>query len=153
MSRRCGSRFHVLLGCFLVLAGTGAQAASTLPTPTVALGEVRSLTPRQAADLSMFRAMVRSTFAGLKFRSDVERSSYILSATLLEFRTIKREHSHTTTCIVTATLRDRSQGSLKATLKGEARLSESESPSKEGDRLVMQAAVRRALFGVNEVLK
>jgi len=114
------------------------------------LGEVLAPAGRPG-DLVAFRRVVEGVFRELRVP---ERSgpSYVLSAALVEFRRVVDEHSSTTTCVVSATLRDREGGSLRAVLRGNVRMHESSQPTRAGDLMAMQAAVRRALSRVREAL-
>ena len=137
----------VLLGVWLFATQSDAR------TPRVLLGEVRTLGSVAPARAHVFRELVQRTFATMQIAEGVGGPSYVLSTTLLELSTVEREHSHTKTCVVSLVLRDRKAGTLKAALSGEARLLESERPTREGDQIVMQTAVRRALFRLRDFLK
>jgi hypothetical protein len=126
---------------------------STAGQPAVSLGEVSTVATLTAENLSDFRVLVRSTFDRLRLRNRPKDRTYILSTSLIEFTTVEKPHSHTITCVVAAVLRDEREGVLKAVLKGTAKLSESDRPTRAGRRLAMQAAVRRALSRVDEALK
>ena len=138
------------LSCALLVLPAAAGAASP---PRVLLGEVRSVATLEPARVDAFRQLVQRTFHSMKLARDTEGPSYILSTTLLEFSTVERKHSHTKTCVVGLVLRDKNGGALRATLNGQALLRESERPTEEGDRIVMETAVRRALGQLGQFLK
>lgn len=139
------------LGALAVAFVTIAAPARGVP-PVLMLGEVRAPAGRQPEDLATFRAIVERAFRALRLPRESRHGSLILSAALVEFHTVQKQRSHTTTCVVSATLRDSQGGSLRATLEGRVRLHESDRRSREGDRLSMQAAVARALSRVPEAI-
>jgi hypothetical protein len=118
----------------------------------LALGEIRVLSQKAPSDLQNFRRLVTRGVETLVVPRPREAKTYILSATLTEFRTVDRGDSHTTTCVVTTTLRDRSAGVIRATTSGSVRIHETGRPTPSDDLAAMQVAVHRALSRVHEAL-
>jgi len=133
--------------CLLTPARTVSAA-----TPTLFLGEIRVLSQKDPSDFQNFRRLVTRGFQTLVVPRSRDAKSYILSATLTEFRTVERGDQHTTTCIVTTTLRDRTAGVIRATTTGRVRIEETGRPTPSDDLFAMQAAVKRALSRVHEAL-
>ncbi len=136
----------------LVAAVLLSVAPASSHEALLALGEVRALGPQESRQLTLFRSVVEESFKTLELPRPGDGGSYVLSATLAHFQSVRRRDSHTTTCVVTATLRDRKAGSLRALLKGSAKMHES-GPTPDGNRLTMEAAVRSALSHVQEVIR
>ena len=149
MTIRFNKRACLLGLCSLLLTAPRALSAAT---PTLALGEIRVLSQKAPSDLANFRRIVTRGFQTLDVPHTQGTKSYILSATLTEFRTVERGDSHTTTCIVTTTLRDRTAGVIRATTSGSVRILESDRPTESDDLEAMQAAVKRAFSRVHEAL-
>lgn len=129
-----------------------APRALSAATPLLALGEIRVLSQKAPSDPQNFRRLVARGVETLVVPRPREAKTYILSATLTEFRTIARGDSHTTTCVVTTTLRDRNAGVIRATTSGSVRIHETDRPTPSDDLAAMQAAVNRALSRVHEAL-
>lgn len=119
-------------------------------SPILLLGEVMAPGGRPA-DLVAFKRVVERAFRELSI-PERRGPAYILSAALVEFRREVDQNSSTTTCVVSATLRERDGGSLRAAVEGNVRVHESSQPSRSGELIAMQAAVRRALSRVREAL-
>lgn len=140
--------------CFvgLALLLLTAPRALSAATPVLSLGEIRVLSQKAPSDFSNFRRLVTRGLESLVVPRPRDAKSYILSATLSEFRTVDRGDSHTTTCVVVTTLRDRSAGVIRATTSGSVRIHETDRPTASDDLAAMQAAVNRALSRVHEAL-
>lgn len=129
-----------------------APRALSAGTPLLSLGEVRVLSQKTPTDRQNFRRLVSRGLSALVVPRSRDAKSYILSATLTEFRTVEHGDSHTTTCIVTTTLRDRGAGVIRAMTSGSVRIHETDRPTPSDDLAALQAAVNRALSRVNEAL-
>ena len=149
MTIRFDKRACLLAWCSLVLVHTTSLSAAS---PVLLLGEIRVLSHKAPSDSENFRSLVQKSFRTLVVPDRRDKKSYILSATLTEFRTVERGDSHTTTCIVTTTLRDRTAGVIRATTSGSVRILESDRPTESDDLEAMQAAVKRAFSRVHEAL-
>jgi hypothetical protein len=146
---RFDKRASMLALASLVLMHTTSLSAAS---PVLLLGEIRVLSHKAASDSETFRSLVQKRFRTLVVPDRRDRKSYILSATLTEFRTVERGDSHTTTCVVTTTLRDRAAGVIRATTSGSVKILESDRPTPSDDLAAMQTAVERALARVPEAL-
>lgn len=136
------------IGALVLTRVKGSKAA----TPMVKLGEIRALATKAPEDLPCFRRFVEREFESLQMPEQRGNRGYILSATLTELKTVLRGESHSTTCVVDAILRERSEGAIRATMRGSVRVLESDRPTRSDDLVAMQAAVRRALSRVKEAL-
>lgn len=136
----------------LALSLLAAPRALSAATPVLSLGEVRVLSHKAPSDLQNFQRLVTRGLQALVVPRSRDARSYVLSATLTEFRTVQRGDSHTTTCVVTTTLRDRAAGVIRATTSGSVRIHETARPTPSDDLAAMQAAVDRALGRVHEAL-
>ena len=140
--------------CLFGLAALLATAPRALSaaTPRLSLGEIRVLSHKTPSDLGNFRLLVTRGFETLALPESREPKTYVLSATLTEFRTVARGDSHTTTCIVTTTLREKNGGVIRATTSGSVRVHETDRPTASDDLATLQVAVNRALSRVHEAL-
>lgn len=149
MTIRFDKRACLLALSSLLFMHTTSLAAAN---PVLLLGEIRVLSHKAPSDPETFRSLVQNRFRTLVVPDRRDTKSYILSATLTEFRTVERGDSHTTTCVVTTTLRDRAAGVIRATTSGSVKILESDRPSPSDDLAAMRAAVERALGRVPEAL-
>ena len=126
--------------------------ASVASEQVVRLGEVRALAKGTPEDLETFRSVVSQAVSALDVPVH-NRNRYVLSATLVEFSSVQTEYSNTTTCRVTAALRESQGGSLRALLKGNVRMHESERRTRQGDAYTMRIAVDKALSRLGEAIE
>ena len=124
----------------LTLVSNGAATADTWR-------EEASVVPGQAdgADPSTFEQVVKREFARLEVDDTHCPSKCVLSATLVRLRTQPRGNLVTASCSVSATLRERSSGSIRAVLRGRARASDGKVRTERTRAAVMEAAVHSAL--------
>ena len=149
MTIRFDKRACLLALSSLVLMHTPTLSAAS---PVLLLGEIRVLSHKAASDPENFRSLVQKSFRTLVVPERKDEKSYILSATLTEFRTVERGDSHTTTCVVTTTLRERAAGVIRATTSGSVKILETDRPTPSDDLAAMRVAVERALGRVREAL-
>jgi hypothetical protein len=128
-----------------------AERAGATPH-SVTLGEVTARGV-QAAKQQLFSGIVRDEFARLDVPASASGDVFELSATLVHFRTEARDGTLTTTCIVSAIVRDRRGGALRAILRGQARGEDSPDRATIAERSVMKVAVASALKRVREAVR
>jgi len=134
-----------MLSAMFVLVAP-AQAAND----ALALGEVSSTIQRQDVDLrALLRSSAEEEIRALDLTHVPVAKRAILSMSLVRMDTAHAEGSTTvTTCVVSATLRDRRQGAIFAILEGRAR-----GDSGAGDRAILRTAVRGAVARIPEALR
>ena len=111
----------------------------------VALGEVSTSIQRQDLDLrALLRSSAEEEIRALDLSKVPSAKRSILSLSLVRMDTAHAE----TTCVVSATLRDRRQGAIFAILEGRAH-----ADSGAGDRAILRTAVRGAVARVPEALR
>jgi hypothetical protein len=124
----------------LMLVSSGAA------TPDTWRVEV-SVTPGQSGetDASTFEQIVLSEVSRLDIDEAHCPSSCVLSATLVKLKTQSSGNLVTASCSVSATVRERSSGSIRAVLRGRARAKDGKVRAKRTREVVMEAAVHSAL--------
>jgi len=120
--------------------------SSTAAAPDTWRVEV-SVIPGQSGDTdeSTFEQIVLREVSRLDIHRAHCPSSCVLSATLVKLRTRSRGSLVTASCSVSATVRERSSGSIRAVLRGRARASDGKVHAEQTRRVVMEAAVHGAL--------
>lgn len=119
---------------------------------SVTLGEVvaRGVQP---AKQKLFTGIVRDEFSRLDVPAAAEGRLFELSASLVYFRTESRNGTLKASCTVSAVVRDRRGGALRAILRGQARAEDSPERASIAEREVMKVAVASALKRVREAVR
>ena len=106
-----------------------------------------SVTPGQSdgTDPATFEEVVRLEFARLDPDDGHCPSKCVLSTTLVRLNTEPSGDLVTASCSVSATLRERRSGSIRAVLRGRARASDGKVRTAQTRKAAMEAAVHSAL--------
>ena len=107
----------------------------------------------QPAKQKLFTGIVKDEFARLEVPASSDGNVFELSASLVYFRTESKADTLTTSCVVSAVLRDRRGGTLRALLHGQARAEDSPERASDAERSVMKVAVASALSRVREAVR
>lgn len=138
----------VMAFCASLLSGASVDA-----TPrSVTLGEVTARGV-QPAKQRLFTGIVKDEFNRLEVPAAADGTLFELSASLVYFRTEAKEGTLTTSCVVSAIVRDRRGGALRAILRGRARAEDSPERASIAERSVMKVAVASALRRVGEAVR
>jgi hypothetical protein len=147
---------RVVVAVVLVMASAvSAPVALGAAERPVALGEISSEVFRRDVDM---RALLRSTSEQELGALDLSRVSMkkraILSVALVRMDSTVAAAGKSTTCVVSATLRDARRGAIFAILEGKARAQgDPSSASPTMERSALEAAVRGAIARIPEALK
>lgn len=141
----------------LLLAGFMALAAVTLPAnagdPAVALGEVSvQAASRNDLDAAALRTMVADAVQSIDASTLPSGSHAVLSVSLVRLES-RGSSPAEVSCLVSATLRDQTRGSVFAVLEGSARGQDEPRRIRALERAIMRAAVGSAVARVPEAMR
>jgi hypothetical protein len=134
--------------CVSLLCGARLDAAPQ----SVTLGEVTAR-GTQSAKLRLFAGIVQDEFERLYVPASSVGSQFELSASLVYFRTEAKDGTLKTSCLVSAVVRHRKGGALRAFWRGRARGEDSPERASIAERSVMKVAVASALSRVREAVR
>ena len=133
---------------FLVLLGLLVSATASAETKKVSLGEVSVVSRNDGAVAPLLRTTAESELGALDL-THVRRDA-VLSVSLVRLDTEQQGNATSVTCVVSATLRTKTGGTIFAVLEGRARVDSSSDAAK---RLSLRSAVHGAMTRVPEALK
>ncbi len=142
---------HSMVVCCLVLAGVFCAGAGEAQPRALRVGEVRVQADAgnaSAASQALRRELSQLLSRELKAVHSSGPQTYVLSAALLELRSRKRGRQFETSCVVSGVLRDADGGTIRALLKGKARVHDQGELDPASRRLALEAATRRLISGV-----
>jgi hypothetical protein len=141
-----------ILSGVAVLAFAGSQGAGAAE-PAVALGEVTALAAqRDDVDLDALRTMAADAVSSLDEARMPRGAHAVLSVSVVRLES-RASESAEVSCVVSATLRDRSRGSVFAILEGSARGQDEPRRMRVLERATLGAALRSAIARVPEAMK
>ena len=133
---------------FLVLLGLLVSGTASAETKKVSLGEV-SVVPRADGTVAPFLRTTAESELGALDLTHVRRDA-VLSVSLVRLDTEQQANGTSVTCVVSATLRTKTGGTIFAILEGRARVDSSSDAAK---RQSLQSAVHGAMTRIPEALK
>jgi hypothetical protein len=133
---------------FLVVLGLLLAGSASAETKKVSLGEVSVVPHNDGTVAPLLRTTAESELGALDL-SHVKRDA-VLSLSLVRLDTAQDGNGTSVTCVVSATLRTKSGGTIFAVLEGRARVDSSNDAAK---RLSLRSAVHGAMTRVPEALK
>ena len=142
-----------MLARVVALVGVTAWAAPAhgAQRPRIELGEVNVRVRRRERELSeTLRTTLQQRLRDLELPPSRQPKHYILHASLVRLRTEKSGGEMSTTCVVSATLRQAEGGTLHAILRGRA--TSAGSRRDHNERIALKAAVRSVLGRVPDAV-
>lgn len=133
---------------FLVLSGLLLAGVASAETKKVSLGEVSVVSRADGPVAPLLRTTAESELGALDL-THVKRDA-VLSVSLVRLDTEQRGNATSVTCVVSATLRTKTGGTIFAILEGRARVDSSSDAAK---RQSLRSAVHGAMTRVPEALK
>jgi hypothetical protein len=141
----------LLAGIAAILAVTLQEAAAG--DPVVSLGEVSvQAASRDDLDAEALRTMVADAVQSIDASTLPRGSHAVLSVSLVRLES-RGSSPAEVSCLVSATLRDRSRGSVFAVLEGSARGQDEPRRIRALERAIMRAAVGSAVARVPEAMR
>ena len=141
----------LLTGIAAILAVTLQEAAAG--DPVVSLGEVSvQAASRDDLDAEALRTMVADAVQSIDASTIPRGSHAVLSVSLVRLES-RGSSPAEVSCLVSATLRDRSRGSVFAVLEGSARGQDEPRRIRALERAIMRAAVGSAVARVPEAMR
>jgi hypothetical protein len=135
-----------LLAAALVAGESGAGE------PPIGVGEVTTAAANVDVDVATLRSMVEEAVASLDSATPPTRSAAVLSVSLVRLDARVASQAEVT-CVVSATLRDRSRGSVFALLEGSARGQDDPRRVRALERATLRAAVGGAVARAGEAMR
>lgn len=137
-------RARTFLGAVALLLAGSASAE----TKKVSLGEVSVVSRSDGAVAPLLRTTAETELGALDL-THVKRDA-VLSVSLVRLETEQQGNGTSVTCVVSATLRTKTGGTIFAVLEGRARVDSSSDAAK---RLSLRSAVHGAMTRVPDALK
>ena len=138
---------YLATALFLLLAATPARADDRAP---VVIGEVATRVTRTRVNLSVaLRRALERELASLDVARVDRSKQYVLSASIVKLEPRDRGAAGGVRCAVSAVLRERKTGAIRAVITGKA---EAEQDGIEAELMVLDAAVRGAVASVPSAL-
>jgi hypothetical protein len=136
-----------------VMVTMGLTAAAQAEEPAVQLGEVTAqAAARDDIDVEALKAMAADAVKGLDASAMPRGSHAVVSVSVVRLES-KAEGAAQVSCVVSATLRDRTKGSVFAVVQGTASGSDDPKRVHVLERATMGAAVRSAVARVPEAMR
>lgn len=146
-------KFGLKLGLKLgLVAAVLVAGVSDAGEPPIGVGEVTTAASASDVDVATLRSMVEEAVASLDAATMPKRNAAVLSVSLV--RLDERVASQAeVTCVVSATLRDRTHGSIFALLEASARGQDDPRRVRALEKATMRAAVSGAVARAGEAMR
>jgi hypothetical protein len=118
---------------------------------TLQLGEVTTPGKQDQWRVQAFRTIVHDSLRELSLPPAASGETYVLSASLVQLKSEQEGERRRAACRVSLTIRSKSEGVLRAILRGSASVSDS-ARSQSTESIAMRAAVKSALKRVGPAL-
>lgn len=152
--KKLGSRMRIGVR---VIVSTVALVAATvvLPAeakaPPVTVGKVTTEAASKPELQPELKTAIEKELAQLDLSS--ARKTYVLSAALLTLETVKNDERVESTCIVTAELSRKNEGTIRAVFRGKAKAIDAKDAAKSAELTALRAAARSAVKRLPEALE
>jgi hypothetical protein len=143
-ARTARAAVYLALACFAFAARAGAEDGKP-----VVIGEVASRVTHARVDVSKaLRRALERELAALEFGAKDPKARYVLSASLVKLE--ERKAGPGVKCAVSAVLRERQSGAIRAIITGRA---EADAQGDEAELGAIDAAVRGAVASVPAAMR
>jgi hypothetical protein len=152
--KKLGSRMRI--GVRLVVSTIALVAATVvLPAeakaPAVTIGKVTTEAASKPELQPELKTAIEKEVAQLDLSN--AKQTYVLSAALVTLETVKESDRVESTCVITAELSKKGEGTIRAVLRGKAKVTDAKDAVQEAERTALRAAARSTVKRLPEAVE